>query len=132
MESQTMEMHDKPAEVSIAPQEEKPRQRFRFTKENARQMSQLAHEAKRRRIADLEARDTLNLMTEANYTQRQLARTRTHIEKLHDKITSAKEAKDLKFLSDSLAKLLEVEAKLRGPSKATSGKPSSTGFAPLD
>lgn len=125
MSEQAIEMHEMPAA--------RPRLPHAFTRENAREMSKRGNEARRRKANDLRQREELSALTELNYNQRQLARTRVHIEKLHDKIASARDAKDIKFLADSLARLCELEAKLRAPSGPTAPiKRGALGSGPLE
>jgi len=101
---------------------------FQFTRENARENARKANEKRWKRKQEQEAPPENPVTISANYVQTELARTRAQIERLNgrlDKAIAKGDAKDLKFIADSVAKLREVERVLDGRPLPGSNKPSS-------
>ena len=100
-----------------------------FTKENAAAMAQRGRERKAAREAEARRIAELGAQSETEYCKEQVTRVRGHIERLHRKIETCPNAKDLQALSQALKNITELETKLRTPTsspRSTPGSRSST------
>jgi hypothetical protein len=89
----------------------------RFSPELARQMAVKAAEARRRKRAERIARAQEPIPEPeqpVEYVAERIARTRAHIERLDSKLLKANDPQEIKWLSDSIAKLQDVERILSG------------------
>lgn len=118
---EVMELHDAPAVKG-------PPLKFRFTPENAREMALRGAQARRERRAEIEAALAQTNVPMDQYVEDQIRRTRAQIARLQDKLDKARDAKNIKALSESLWRLTEVERVLSGrplPSAKTQRAPDA-------
>ena len=114
-------------------QEPKKRGGVPFTKENAAAMAQRGRERKAAREAEARRIVELGAQNEAQYRNEQTTRVRAHIERLHRKIETCNDPKELHFLSQCLKNIAEIEARLRSPSgPSPSIKRGALGSGPLE
>lgn len=106
-----------------------------FTKQNASQMGKRAQEAMRKRKEEQRRIAELGALNEAEYCREQVTRVRGHIERLHRKIETCPNAKDLQALSQALKNITELETKLRTPAgqpKTSPGSSKSSTVSPIE
>jgi hypothetical protein len=105
-----------------------------FTRANAAEMAKRAHikrleKEERKRLEEIqEETERKSATPKPDYVLNELSRTRTQIAKMNDRLDRAivrGDARDLKFIADSVAKLREVERILDGRPLPGVNKPTS-------
>lgn len=123
-----IEPQEIPACLALVPAPSKKRNLF--TPENARLMAQRATEARTRYRAERLARlndplpEPVKPDENAIYVEKRIVQTRRQIESLDKRLERCKDAKDLKFIADSIFKLAELE-------RVLSGRPAPGQFRPV-
>jgi hypothetical protein len=128
MTALAVEVLENPVEVSVLPKPGK--QRTQFTPERAREMAKLAvaarirNKAERERIAALPPPEPVKPDDNTLYVESRIVQTRKQIEALDKRLATCKEPKDLKFITDAIAKLAELE-------RVLSGRPAPGQYRPV-
>ncbi len=129
-----MEVIESPIEST--PQAPQSRARY-FTKENAVEMARrgaaASNAARIRRKQEIEVLMARAVQTPDEFIRERLARTRAQIAQLDEQILRCKDPKNVHFLTQSLHKLHDIEAKLRaGQTGNATSKPTPRSTGPLD